>query len=95
MTNTVSKLNPEWITETRRYFLDFLESTNFPHPVRDGTRGTEFDYPEWLIMFIAVLPSNAKRRPIWEFIGWLKSIGNRLPKGSICRLSRSRSFGRD
>ena len=62
MTNTVSKLNPQWITETRRYFLDFLESTNFPHPVRDGTRGTRFDYPEWLIMFIAVLAVKCKEK---------------------------------
>lgn len=62
MTSTVSKLNPEWITETRQYFLDFLESTDFPHPVRDGTRGTEFDYPEWLIMFIAVLAVKCKEK---------------------------------
>jgi len=49
MTSTVSKLNSEWIAETRRYFLDFLELTKFPHPERNGTRGTQFDYPEWLI----------------------------------------------
>jgi hypothetical protein len=51
----VSKLNPEWVLETKREFLDFLQSTRFPHPVRDGRRGSTFDYPEWLIMFIAVL----------------------------------------
>lgn len=62
MTKTVAKLNPEWISETRQYFLDFLELTDFPHPVRDGTRGSEFDYPEWLIMFIAVLAVKCKEK---------------------------------
>ena len=62
MTNTVSKLNPEWITETRQSFLDFLELTNFPHPARDGTRGSRFDYPEWLIMFIAVLTVKCREK---------------------------------
>lgn len=55
MANRVSKLNPQWITETRQDFVDFLELTNFPHPERNGTRGSRFDYPEWLIMFIAVV----------------------------------------
>ncbi|MDQ3633467.1 MAG: hypothetical protein M3405_03025 [Acidobacteriota bacterium] len=55
MATTVSKLNPQWITETRQYFLDFLQLTNFPHPPRNGTRGSSFAYPEWLIMFIAVM----------------------------------------
>ena len=55
MATTALKLNPEWIRETRQFFLDFLELTDFPHPVRNGVRGTEFDYPEWLIMFIAFL----------------------------------------
>lgn len=62
MTSTVSKLNSEWIRETRQIFLDFLELTNFPHPVRDGRRGTEFDYPEWLIMFIAVLAVKCREK---------------------------------
>lgn len=62
MTKTVAKLNPEWIAETRQYFLDFLELTEFPHPVRDGTRGSEFDYPEWLIMFIAILAVKCKEK---------------------------------
>lgn len=55
MATTASKLNPKWIRQTRQSFLDFLKLTDFPHPTRNGTRGTEFDYPEWLIMFIAVL----------------------------------------
>ena len=49
MATTISKLNPEWITATRQYFLNFLELTKFPHPERNGRRGSSFDYPEWKI----------------------------------------------
>lgn len=62
MANTISKLNPKWIAATRKYFLDFLEMTNFPHLERNGTRGSSFDYPEWLIMFIAVLSVKCKEK---------------------------------
>ncbi len=62
MTSTVSKLNPEWIRATRQYFLDFLELTNFPHPKRNGMRGSSFDYPEWLIMFVAVLAVKCREK---------------------------------
>ncbi|MGI8545678.1 MAG: hypothetical protein ACR2MD_19655 [Aridibacter sp.] len=62
MATTVAKLNSAWISETRQYFLDFLELTSFPHPVRDGTRGSRFDYPEWLIMFIAVLAVKCREK---------------------------------
>jgi len=37
-----------------------LDETGFPHPERNGTRGSKFDYPEWLIMFIAVLSVKCK-----------------------------------
>lgn len=56
------KLNPEWIREARDHFKKFLKVTKFPHPVRNGTRGSEFDYPEWLIMLIAVLSVKAKAK---------------------------------
>lgn len=52
---TVSKLNPEWIREARTQLLEFLQATNFPHPIRNGRRGSAFEYPEWLIILIAVL----------------------------------------
>jgi hypothetical protein len=55
MTKSASKLNPAWITQTRKFFLEFLNVTKFPHPERNGMRGSKFHYPEWLIMFIAVL----------------------------------------
>jgi len=56
------KLNPQWIKENQDHFKKFLKVTKFPHPVRNGTRGSEFDYPEWLIMFIAVLSVKAKAK---------------------------------
>jgi hypothetical protein len=60
MTNKVSKLNPKWISATRKDFLEFLKVTKFPHPERNGTRGSSFDYPEWLIMLIAILSVKCK-----------------------------------
>jgi hypothetical protein len=60
MTKMVSKLNPLWITQTRNYFLEFFKVTKFPHPERTGERGSKFSYPEWLIMFIAVLSVKCK-----------------------------------
>lgn len=60
MSHQITKLNPEWISATKKYFLDFLEATKFPHPQRMGTRGSEFYYPEWMIMFIAVLAVKCK-----------------------------------
>lgn len=56
------KLNPEWVRETRDQFKKFLKETKFPHPDRDGTRGSKFSYPEWLIMFIAVLSVKCKEK---------------------------------
>lgn len=60
MSQEPHKLNPQWIKQTRDYFLEFLKVTKFPHPVRNGTRGSEFDYPEWLIIFIAILSVKCK-----------------------------------
>lgn len=60
MAKKVSKLNPAWIAQTRNYFLEFLRVTKFPHPERNGARGSKFSYPEWLIMFIAVLSVKCK-----------------------------------
>jgi hypothetical protein len=54
------KLNPKWIVECRKEFKEFLDSTGFPHPERNGARGSSFEYPEWMIMFIAVLSVKSK-----------------------------------
>jgi hypothetical protein len=60
MPKPIPKLNPQWVCEARDYFLRFLRVTQFPYPVRNGNRGSEFDYPEWLIMFLAVLSVKTK-----------------------------------
>lgn len=56
----VPKLNPEWVKQAKAEFDEFLQATNFPEPVRNGVRGSTFEYPESLIMFIAVLSVKAK-----------------------------------
>lgn len=56
----VSKLNPAWVKQVKHEFREFLRVTNFPEPIRNGTRGSPFAYPEWLIMLIAVLSVKAK-----------------------------------
>src|SRR3972149_5154635 len=60
MKTFIGKLHPRWIRSVRREFKDFLRLTHFPEPSRNGTRGPEFDYPEWLIMFIAILSVKVK-----------------------------------
>ena len=60
MPKQTSKLNPQWVREALRHFKEFLTVTKFPHPVRNGERGSEFEYPEWMIMFIAVLAVKTK-----------------------------------
>jgi hypothetical protein len=60
MQEKVSRLNPQWIRQARDYFREFLEETGFPDPVRNGSRGSEFSYPEWLIMFIAIMSVRCK-----------------------------------
>jgi hypothetical protein len=59
---TITKLNPKWVKETRDYFRRFLKETGFPHPKRNGSRGSKFDYPEWLIMLIGILSVKAKAK---------------------------------
>jgi len=56
----ISKISSEWIRETRKIFIRFLEETGFPDPERLGERGPVFRYPEWLIMFISVIPVKLK-----------------------------------
>lgn len=60
MGTSAPHINPDWIREARAKFKEFLETTKFPDPERNGTRGSRFEYPEWLIMFIAVLAVKAK-----------------------------------
>jgi len=40
-----------------------LDETKFPDPKREeGSRGPVYKYPEWLIMFIAILAVKCKRK---------------------------------
>lgn len=60
--SNISKLNPQWVKETRDHFKRFLKETKFPHPERNGSRGSKFDYPEWLVMLIAIVSVKAKAK---------------------------------
>ena len=60
MPRKANKISNRWIRETREAFRDFLDETNFPDPERMGERGPKFTYPEWLIMFIAILSVKLK-----------------------------------
>ena len=60
MAKQANKLSKRWILETRGMFRDFLDETDFPDPERLGERGPKFKYPEWLIMFIAVMSVKLK-----------------------------------
>jgi len=60
MVKRAKKISEKWITETRELFREFLDETDFPAPERLGERGPKFKYPEWLVMFIAVLSVKLK-----------------------------------
>ena len=61
MEEPISKLSETWIAKTRKQFRQFLDETDFPDPIRLGERGPALVYPEWLIMFIAVLSVQCNR----------------------------------
>ncbi len=60
MAKKSNKISTRWISETRDDFRAFLQETDFPAPERIGERGPLFTYPEWLIMFIAILSVKMK-----------------------------------
>ena len=60
MAKKSNKISTRWIRETRNDFRAFLDETDFPDPQRLGERGPVFKYPEWLIMFIAILSVKLK-----------------------------------
>ena len=60
MAKRAKKISNKWIEQNREFFRDFLDETDFPDPDRTGERGPKFQYPEWLIMFIAVLSVKMK-----------------------------------
>lgn len=60
MAKKARKISKKWIEENRIMFREFLDQTEFPDPQRTGERGPTFQYPEWLIMLIAVLSVKLK-----------------------------------
>ena len=70
-----NKISTRWIRETRNDFRAFLDETDFPDPQRMGERGPNFKYPEWLIMFIAILSVKLKIKNMYRFIKLLPNIG--------------------
>jgi hypothetical protein len=60
MTIKPRRISKRWIQKTREYFREFLDETNFPDPERLASRGPKFLYPEWMIMFVAVLSVKLK-----------------------------------
>ena len=55
MAKQTRKISAKWIEQNRILFREFLDETDFPDPERIGERSPKFQYPEWLIMLIAVL----------------------------------------
>jgi len=55
MAKQAKKILEKWILETREMFREFLDETDFPDPERLDEHGPKLMYPEWIIMFIAVL----------------------------------------
>jgi len=72
----VGKINPNWIQKTRTYFRSFLKKTNFPEIQRHGEKGDTFTYPEWLILFIAVLAVKTKTK---SYVGLHRLTTNYWP----------------
>jgi hypothetical protein len=60
MTKQARKISKKWIEQNRLLFREFLDETDLPDPERIGERGPKFQYPDWLIMFIAVLSVKLK-----------------------------------
>ena len=60
MATKSNKISEQWIREKRGDFRAFLYNIDFPYPEQPGERGPKFKYPEWLIMFIAILSVKMK-----------------------------------
>ena len=68
MVKTTKKISEKWIKQSREFFREFLDETDFPDPNRIGERGPNFLYPEWMIMFIAVLSVKLKIKIFFVFV---------------------------
>ncbi len=79
-----AKLSYKWISECRRYFRDFMSETGFEEPERNGTRGSRFEYPEWLIMFIAVLAVKCHQTSYVGIHRMTRTYWSQIAKGLNC-----------
>ena len=46
------RISKHWIQNTREYFKEFLDETDFPDPERFGERGPKYRYPERILFDI-------------------------------------------
>ena len=92
MAKSVGKISHEWIRETKTYFRMFLEETGFPEPERDGIRGPKFDYPEWLIMFIAVLSVKCKLKHYVRIHRFVKEYWDTIGEGLNLKMISERQL---
>ena len=102
MVRKANKISTRWIRETREAFRAFLDETNFPDPERLGERGPKFKYPEWLIMFIAILSVKLKVKSYvqihkkavkyWDIIGQGMDLTPISEKQLRDRLKKIRHF---
>lgn len=90
--NKVNKLSLEWISQTRKDFRLFLKETKFPNPVRLGKRGPEFKYPEWLIMFIAILSVKCKLKSYLAIHRMVKEYWSVISQGLNLKLISERQL---
>ena len=62
----VPKISKAWLRHEMREFYGFFKLTAFPEPLRDGTRGTAYTYPESFVMLLAVLAVKLKLKNYLE-----------------------------
>jgi hypothetical protein len=90
--NRLTKLSPQWISQTRKDFRSFLKETKFPNPARLGQRGPEFEYPEWLIMFIAILSVKCKLKSYLAIHRMVKEYWSIISQGLNLKLISERQL---
>lgn len=88
----VTKVSIDWIKQTRKNFRSFLKETEFPNPVRSGERGPEFKYPEWLIMFIAILSVKCKLKNYLAIYRMTKEYWSVISQGLNLKLISERQL---
>jgi hypothetical protein len=78
MAKQAHKISKKWIEQNRLLFREFLAQTDFPDPECIGDRGPRFQYPEWPIVLIAILPAKVKVKSYVQIHPWPWTIGTKL-----------------